>query len=278
VTAAIVDAHHHLWDPGRRAYPWMASPALDPIRRAYTVDDLRAAAGPDVASTILVQTVSDLTETEEFLATAEASGGYVAGVVGWVDLTADVPAQLAHLRTVPGGQFLVGLRHQAEDEPDPGWLLRPDVTAGIRAAGLVHDLLVRAPQRAAARSLAAALPDVPFVLDHAGKPAIADGEWDPWATWLTTMADLPNVTCKLSGLSTEASWSSWSADTLRPYADHVLACFGPDRVMFGSDWPVCELAGDYPGVLAFARDVLPEDSLTATARRVYGLTSRSVAL
>jgi L-fucono-1,5-lactonase len=273
----IVDAHHHLWDPGRREYPWMAGEALTPIRRPYTVDSLRSTVGPAVSSTILVQTVSSMQETEEFLTTADASDGLIAGVVGWVDLTA--PSDLERLRTVPGGQLLVGIRHQVEDEPDPDWLLRKEVIEGLRAigtAGLVYDLLVRTPQRPAAYAAAKQCPEVSFVLDHAGKPGIAAGEWEPWASWIIDLAGLPNVTCKLSGLITEAAWDTWSAGDIRPYAEHVLDRFGPDRVMFGSDWPVCELAGSYADVLTLTDALLTDASpsereavLSGTARLVY---------
>lgn len=278
----IVDAHHHLWDPARRDYPWMAGAVLDPIRRRYTVDDLQAVAGPSVTATVLVQTVSDVAETEEFLATASASDGLIAGVVGWADLTeADISSVLDRLRIVPGGQSLIGVRHQVEDESDPEWLLRHDVLHGLRAvgaAGLVYDLLVREPHRDAAYSAAGRLPDTSFVLDHAGKPAIAQNEWASWASWIERLAGLPNVACKLSGLITEAAWDGWSATTLQPYAEHILAAFGADRVMFGSDWPVCELAGSYPEVLTLTKTLLSGASeaertavLGATAQRVYNL-------
>jgi L-fuconolactonase len=253
----VVDAHHHLWDPGVREYPWMAGPALAPIRRPFTVEDLRretAAAG--VAHTVAVQAVGDLGETEELLAAAAASGGLVAGVVGWVDLTAaDVAGVLERLRAAPGGERLVGVRHQVQDEADPAWLGRADVRRGLRAvarAGLAYDLLVLVPQLPAARAAVAALPDARFVLDHAAKPAIAAGELEPWAGELAALARLPNVACKLSGLVTEARWDDWDADRIRPYADHVLGVFGPQRVMFGSDWPVCRLAASYGQVRELA--------------------------
>jgi L-fuconolactonase len=253
----VVDAHHHLWDPGAREYAWMAGPALAPIRRPFTVEDLRrevAAAG--VTHTVAVQAVGDLGETEELLAAAAASGGLVAGVVGWVDLTApDVAEALDRLRAGPGGERLVGVRHQVQDEADPAWLGRADVRRGLRAvadAGLAYDLLVLVRQLPAARAAVAALPDARFVLDHAAKPAIAAGELEPWAGELAALARLPNVACKLSGLVTEAGWDDWDAGRIRPYGDHVLGAFGPERVMFGSDWPVCRLAASYGQVRELA--------------------------
>lgn len=266
----IVDAHHHLWDPARREYPWMAGEALTPIRRPYTVDDLAAAAGAEVTATVLVQTVSSTAETEEFLATA-AGSELIAGVIGWVDLTR--PA-------IPSG--LIGVRHQVENEPDPEWLLHEDVLRGLRAvgaAGLVYDLLVRAPQRPAALAAAEQLPELSFVVDHAGKPGIAAGEWEPWAGWIDRIARLSHVSCKLSGLVTEAPWGSWDAAMIRPYAEHVLTAFGPERVLFGSDWPVCDLAGGYARVLELTETLLdgctPAERaavLGGNAVRLYGLT------
>lgn len=277
-----VDAHHHLWDPARRAYPWMTGDALAPIRRPYTLDDLRQALPPTVTKTVLVQTVSSVEETQDFLATAAASAGLVAGVVGWADLTApDITDRLAELRALPGGELLVGIRHQAEDEPDPRWLLRDEVRRGLRAvaaAGLVYDLLVRPPQLPAAVELAGLLPEATLVLDHAGKPPIATGEFDEWAASIARIAEHPNVLCKLSGLVTEAEWSTWQVADLRPWAEHVLTSFGPSRVMFGSDWPVCELAASYQQVAATAENLTAVLSTAeraevfgATATRAYGL-------
>ncbi len=280
---SAVDAHHHLWDPRVRDYPWMAAPALDPIRRPYGLEDLRVrAAAAGVDRTVLVQTVSDEAETEEFLALASSSGGLVAGVVGWVDLAAPgVADALARLRALPGGEHLVSARHQVQDEPDPDWLGRPEVRGGLRAvaeAGLAYDLLVLVPQLEAAVAAVRDLPEGRFVLDHAAKPAIAAGEMEPWAGALAELGKLPNVTCKLSGLVTEARWDDWDTERIRPYADHVLASFGPDRVMFGSDWPVCELAASYDRVRALAGELLERLSpterdavLQGTATRVYRL-------
>jgi len=279
----VVDAHHHLWDPRAREYPWMAGPELAPIRHPYTLEDLRretAAAG--IAHTVLVQTVSHEAETEEFLVTASASQGLIAGVVGWVDLTApDVAGALDRLRAGRGGDLLVGVRHQVEDESDLSWLARPAVRRGLRAvaaAGLAYDLLVRVPQLPLARSVAGELPDARLVLDHAAKPGVAGGSLDPWAGELAAIARLPNVVCKLSGLVTEARWDDWDADLMRPYADHLLAAFGPDRLMFGSDWPVCELAASYGQVRGLAEALLEGLSpaerdavFRGTAARTYRL-------
>ncbi|HEV7647019.1 MAG TPA: amidohydrolase family protein [Actinophytocola sp.] len=272
----MIDAHHHLWDPARRDYPWLAGAALDPIRRRYTVDDLRRVSDAD--ATVLVQTVSSAAETAEFLATA-AAGGPIAGVVGWIDLTApDVADRLAAL---DHRELLVGIRHQAENEPNPGWLLRTDVQRGlaaVAAAGLTYDLLVNPDQYASAATVAERLPDARFVLDHAGKPPIAAGELDDWARAITEIARRPNVFCKLSGLVTEADHASWRVRDLAPYADHVLGAFGPGRVLFGSDWPVCELAATYGQVVETAETLTAalspaerHDVFEATSRRAYRL-------
>jgi len=267
----VIDAHHHLWDPAVRDYPWLAG--LDPIRRPYTVDDLRRVSRAD--TTVLVQTVSADEETAEFLATA-AAGGPIAGVVGWTDLTApDVADRLAAL---DHRELLVGIRHQVENEPDPEWLLRADVQHGlaaVAAAGLTYDLLVNPTQYASAATVADRFPDTRFVLDHAGKPPIASGEIVDWARAIAEIARRPNVFCKLSGLVTEADWSSWRVRDLAPYAEHVLTVFGPGRVLFGSDWPVCELAATYAQVVEAAEALLTpadrHDVFDATARRAYRL-------
>jgi L-fuconolactonase len=230
-----------------------------------------------------VQTITVPEETPEFLETARTAPE-VLGVVGWVDLTAaDVAGDLARLRGLPGGDRLVGIRHQVQEEPDPRWLVRPDVVAGLRAvedAGLVYDLLVKPHQLEAAVEVTGALPGLRFVLDHAGKPAIADRVLDPWRDQLRRLAERPNVACKLSGLVTEAA-PDWTVDDLRPYAGHVLACFAPDRVMAGSDWPVCLLAGSYDDVTAATGELLAglDDAgraavLGGTAERWYRLAAR----
>ncbi|MEV8229195.1 amidohydrolase family protein [Streptomyces sp. NPDC079167] len=278
----VIDAHHHVWDLAVRDQDWITGEELAPIRRTFTLTDLEPEArAAGVAATVLVQTVTVAEETPEFLALAHDST-LVAGVVGWTDLTApDVAGTLAGLRALPGGDRLVGIRHQVQAEPDPEWLLRPDVLRGLRAvaaAGLTYDLLVRPHQLPAATRAAALLPELTFVLDHAGKPPVARGAVDPWAGDLRALAALPNTVCKLSGLVTEADPRTWTVEDLRPYADTVIDAFGPGRTMFGSDWPVCRLAASYTEVLDVARELtgrLGEDGqrsvLSETARRVYGL-------
>lgn len=270
----IVDAHHHFWDPARRDYPWMGED-LAPIRRRFGPEDMRPlveAAGVD--RTILVQTVSSEAETREFLDTA-AANDFVAGVIGWVDLTSEtVDATLASLRS----DLLVGIRHQVQDEADPDWLMRPDVQRGIALvgeAGLVYDLLVKTRELPAALRLVQRHRDVSFVIDHAAKPRIAGGTWDSaWEQGLAPFSDETNVACKLSGLVTEADWKSWTPEQLEPYVTRVVGWFGAKRCMFGSDWPVCLLAANYPQVMDALRQIVGNDHeiFGGTAARIYGLS------
>ncbi|MFJ4564817.1 amidohydrolase family protein [Streptomyces caelestis] len=273
----VVDAHHHVWDLSVRDQDWIAEGC--PIRRDFMMADLAPearAAGVD--RTVLVQTVTVPEETPEFLALADEHE-LIAGVVGWTDLTRpDVADELARLRELPGGRYLKGIRHQVQGEPDPGWLLRPDVRRGLTAvadAGLVYDLVVLPHQLPACTKAAADLPHLTFVLDHLGKPPIASGALEPWASDLRALAARPNTVCKLSGMITEADLASWTIDDLRPYAGTVLDTFGPDRVMFGSDWPVCTLAAAYGDVLDTARRLTDPAGhariFGATATRVYDL-------
>jgi L-fuconolactonase len=267
----VVDAHHHFWDPARATYPWMTD-ALAPIRRRFGPEDLRpllAANGVD--QTILVQTRSSLDETREFLATA-AENDFIAGVVGWVDLTADVPKQIASLQAGPGGKKLVGIRHQAHDEKDPEWLGKKDVRPGIAAvgtAGLAYDILVRTRELPAALALVKALPDMRFVIDHIAKPPIASGATSDWAAVLRPLAWCPNVFVKLSGLVTEADWKRWTVRDITPYVQRVLAWFGPERCVFGSDWPVCLVAASYAKVIDVCGQAIG-DLAASDRERIFG--------
>ena len=277
---ARIDAHHHLWDLDVRPQGWTADfPVID---RTFTFDELAPQlAEVGVVGTILVETVNVPEETAELLALA-AKTPQVRGVVGWVDLTApDVADQVAALQALPGGDRLVGLRHQVQRETDPRWLVRPDVLAGLATvarSGLVFELLVRHDQLTAAIQAVRATPAGRFVLTHLGKPPIASGVLEPWATQVRELAASPNVACKLSGMVTEAA-PEWTVADLRPYAAHVLDVFGPDRVMAGSDWPVCLVRTDYAGVWAANDRVLSDLSAdevqavqSGTATTWYGLS------
>ncbi|MCU1411674.1 MAG: amidohydrolase [Rhodoglobus sp.] len=274
----IVDAHHHLWDPRVREYPWMAGNEV--LNRPRVVDDLRAAiAGTGVTGTVVVQAASTDEETDWLVELAESTPEIV-GVVGWVALEAGgVGDRLAEL--VGRSGFVRGIRHPAQDEADHDWLARPSVVKGVRAvgdAGLVYDLLIKRPESAAAETLVRALPDVQFVVDHAAKPGIAEGEWEQWHTALAALAAHENVTCKVSGLVTEASHTGWREQGIPRYIEAVLELFGADRCMFGSDWPVSLLAATYGEVVDLARSAtasLSEGERDAvfggTAARAYGL-------
>ena len=274
----VVDAHHHLWDPAHREYPWMGD-ELDAIRRRFDASDLKPLLDANgIDRTVVVQTVSSLEETREFLQTA-AENEFIAGVVGWVDLTdRSVDKTIAGLKRSEGGSFLVGIRHQVHDEPDPRWLLRDDVQRGIAAvgeAGLVYDVLVRTRELPAALEMVKRHQEIRFVIDHAAKPRIAAGPWDSaWEAALAPLSDLANVTCKVSGLFTEADWKSWTAELLEPYVRRVIDWFGADRCMFGSDWPVSLLAASYEQVVTTTRQLVGDDDqiMGGTAARVYGLT------
>jgi L-fuconolactonase len=277
----LIDSHHHFWDPATADYPWLTD-ELAMIRRRFGPADLApslAASGVD--GTILVQARAGLDGTRELLATAAVTP-FIRGVIGWVDLTDPaIDDTIAELRAGPGGDRLVGTRHQVHDEPDSDWLLRPDVQRGIAAAGragLACDLLVRSRELPAAVELSRRLPDVRFVVDHLAKPAIARGQRQPWAGLLAGFEPLDHVAVKLSGLVTEADWATWTTGDLQPYVDHALGVFGPGRMLFGSDWPVCLLAASYDRVLVTARELLAglslaerEAVLGGSAARIYRL-------
>jgi L-fuconolactonase len=257
----IVDAHQHFWDPALADYPWMTDDDAA-LRRRFGPDDLEPLLREHgITGTVVVQARHSLGETRSLLELAAATP-FVLGVVGWVDLIGDVPAQLAGLDGA-----LVGVRHQVHDEPDPAWLLRGDVQRGLAAvgdAGLVYDLLVRTRELPAAIETARRHPSTTFVLDHVAKAPHDLDERAAWADGVAALAGLPNVVCKLSGLITEAEPAAT--------AERALSWFGAERCMFGSDWPVCLLAGAYGDGLTLARG--DEDVLARTAIRTYGLSPR----
>jgi L-fuconolactonase len=287
---AIVDAHHHLWDFAARPQPWLhTAPELAPLHRSFLLRDLLPqAAAAGVTASVVVQTVEEPGETPELL-TLAATGPLVAAVVGWTDLTAaDVADTLGELASLPGGQYLAGIRHPLLTESDPDWLGRADVRRGLRAvaaAGLTFDLVLPPGQLPSAVRATAEVPELTFVLDHLGNVAVSSSFDTAWAAAFTELADLPNCVCKLSGiLGVPRPPGGGQADDidpvahLRPYADLALNAFGPDRLMFGSEWPVSTLGTSYADVVATAvalTDGLsrPEQAaiLGGTARAVYGI-------
>jgi L-fuconolactonase len=280
---SIVDAHHHVWDITARPQPFLDSAAvLAPLRRSFLLPELiPQAAAAGVAATVVVQTVSEPGETPELLSLA-ASGQLVAGVVGWADLAAPAVADsLRELAALPGGQHLAGIRHPLLTEPDPAWLDRADTRRGLvalAAAGLSFDLVLRPDQLPAAVRAAAAIPDLQFVLDHLGNVDIRPRPDPAWAAAFVALARLPNTVCKLSGIFSvpaPASDPDGSPTHLRPYLDLALDSFGPDRLMFGSDWPVCTLGASYSPVVSAALALTSDLSDTERAA-IFNGTARAV--
>jgi L-fuconolactonase len=273
-----VDAHVHFWGSAElERYEWMGA-EMDAIRRPFGPENLRGQLERhSFDCAVLVQTHSSLDETRAYLELAETTA-FIGGVVGWVDLTdPGVGEIVAALRDGPGGRYLVGIRHLVHDEPDPEWLLRGDVRRALHTigeAGLAYDVLVRTRELPAALETVRVVPELRFVIDHIAKPPIATGELEPWAERLASLAQLEHVSCKLSGLVTEAAWERWRPEDVFPYTSRVLEWFGEERLLFGSDWPVCTLAGSYDSVVSLAEQIVggqDERIFGGNAERVYGL-------
>lgn len=273
-----VDSHQHFWRYDPVEYGWIG-PEQRVLQRDFRPADLHAelrAAGIDAA--VSVQARQSLAETDWLLDLADEHP-FLAGVVGWVPLEADdLSAVLDRYAARPK---LVGVRHVLQDEPDDAYCLRPAFDRGIgelARRNLVYDILIFERQLPAAIALVDAHLGQRFVLDHVAKPRIRAGELEPWASLMRELARRPNVTCKLSGLVTEADHASWTPSTLRPYVEVALEAFGPARLMFGSDWPVCLLAAGYSRWAEVARGCVAELSagerervLGGTAVEAYGL-------
>ena len=249
VNDLIVDSHQHFWQVGRFDYPWM-SPEVDVLCRDYLPQMLEPILRRNrVDQTILVQASNSLEESRWLLSIADRNA-FIGGVVGWVDLkSADVARQLDEFAAHPKFK---GVRHLVESEPGDDWLAQDQVLNGLRevsSRGLSYDLLVHTRHLQHAKRVADECPELHLVIDHLAKPPVTRGEIDEWARRLKETALCPNVWCKLSGLVTEANWANWRVEDLRPYVDKALEYFGPARMMFGSDWPVCLLAASYDQVL-----------------------------
>jgi L-fuconolactonase len=245
----IVDSHQHFWQVGRFDYPWM-SPELGVLYRDFLPSQLEPILQQcSVAKTVLVQASNSLAETHSLLSLAD-SHPFIAGVVGWVDLTDAWMEQ--ELEVLTANPKFKGVRHLVESEPAEDWLVQPSVLRGLRALasyGVSYDLLVHTRHLKHARTVAESCPELHLVIDHMAKPPIKSGEFKEWEQEIKAVAVYTNVYCKLSGLVTEANLTSWRPEDLRPFVERALECFGTSRMMFGSDWPVCLLAASYDQVL-----------------------------
>jgi L-fuconolactonase len=248
-----LDSHQHFWRYSATQYPWI--PAGSALQRDWLPGDLTELHRPlGLDGSIVVQARQSLADSHWLLGLADADPR-IKGVVGWVDLQADrVEDSLAELAAHPK---FVGVRHVVQDEPDDRFLLRPAFLRGVaqlKPFGLRYDILIFPKQLPAALEFVRQFPDQPFVLDHIAKPFIRDGTLSPWREQIRELAQFPNVLCKVSGMVTEAKHVGWQAADFRPYLDVVFTTFGEDRLMFGSDWPVCLLAASYEQVFRLAED------------------------
>ncbi len=277
----VIDAHVHVWNRSEEPQEWIDPETMPEIDRDFTLDDLETTLQAEqVGTAVVVQSVNSSKETESLL--TATLGPAVAGVVGWCDLTApDVRDTLDRLTSMTNGARLVGIRHLAHLEPDERWLRRADVRRGLNAvadAGLVFDLVVNPQQLRTCAEVVDEHPGLEFVLDHLGKPPLRSGAIGEWADDLVGLAARENVSAKVSGLTMEADWKRWTPEDLASALEIAFASFGPDRLMFGSDWPLVRTSGGYASWLDAAR-VLTEHLSAGehdavffeTAARVYGV-------
>lgn len=271
----IVDAHQHFWDLGVFPQDWLAGPEMKPIRRTFLPKDLAPLlrrAGVD--RTVFVQTKHDLAENRWVLGLADEHD-WIAGVVGWVDLRSPrCEDQILEFREHPK---FVGVRHVVQDEPDDDWIVRPDALRGLKALqkhGVPYDLLFFPRHLEHAATVARRLPGLRLVIDHLSKPDIRGARIIGWIDEFRAAAKFPNVYCKLSSMATQADWKRWRLADLRPYVQAALDLFGPDRLMFGSDWPVCLLATTYQEWFDAVTDLLAPLTKDEKARILGGTAAR----
>jgi L-fuconolactonase len=268
-----LDSHQHFWNYSAEQYAWIQP--MWPIRRTFLPGDLAPLLSQtELDGCIAVQARQTLEESRWLLELADQSP-IVKGVVGWVDLRSDkVEEQLAQFASHPK---FVGVRHVVQDEPDDDFMVRPDFLRGIsklKQFKLRYDILIYPKQLPAAIKLVQQFPEQPFVLDHIAKPHIKDGTISPWREQILELAKTPNLLCKVSGMVTEAKWQGWRYDHFVPYLDAVSEAFGVDRLMYGSDWPVCLLAGSYPQVYSLTRRYFASQSEVAKAKIFGGNAAR----
>jgi L-fuconolactonase len=273
--AIVIDAHQHFWQLSQPFnYAWLNAPENTPIRRDYLPEHLEPhlrAVGVD--RSVFVQTQHNLQENRWALGLAQRHP-FIAGVVGWVDLASErCEAQLLEFRDQPK---FVGVRHITQDEPQDDFLVRVDILRGLRVLqkhAVPFDLLLHVRHLRHVPALVRQVPALPLVIDHLAKPCIKQRRTDDWLPHFKAAAAFPNVCCKLSGMITEADWQRWTAADLKPYVQAALECFGPQRCLFGSDWPVCELAGSYEQVHGALLEAL--GSVSAAERAlIFGENAR----
>jgi L-fuconolactonase len=277
-----IDSHQHFWNYSADDYSWIGA-GMERLARDYLPADLEAVAAPEgITGSVAVQARQSLVESRWLLGLAERQP-FIRGVVGWVDLRSDRVAD--DLAALAPQQKFVGVRHVVQDEPDPRFLLGEAFVRGLwhlHQFGLTYDLLLYPQQLPAAVELAGLLPEQPFVLDHLAKPRITSpiktSEFAGWRRDIEALAHHGNVCCKLSGLVTEAAWRQWQPVEFRPFLEVALTAFGPERLMFGSDWPVCLLSADYADVAAIVRDFIAPLSPAEQAQIWGGTASRFYAL
>lgn len=274
-----IDCHQHYWKIRRGDYSWIR--ADDRILyRDYLPADLKPAlARHGIEKTIVVQAAQTVAETD-FLLELAAEDDSIAGVIGWLDM--EGPEVVRQLDRYRGRAKFLGLRPVIQDLDDDQWIVRPPVLTALRQvaeAGLAFEFLTYPRHLPYVVQALEAVPGLRAVIDHLSKPEIRSGKLEPWKPWMSRVADYPNLYCKLSGMITEADPQNWRVDDLRPYVEHVMHCFGPERVMFGSDWPVCLLAGSYDQVVGAVEEILSlrrgeeleEKLFGENARRFYQL-------
>ncbi len=269
-----LDAHQHFWkyDPGE--YSWIGD-TMAVLKRDFLPEDLaREQAKLHFDGSIAVQARQTLEETRWLLELARTDER-IRAVVGWVDLRSpSVATELEHFCNDPK---FIGVRHVVQDEPDPRFMLQPDFLRGLgllKSFGLTYDILIFPKQLPAAIEIARQFPDQPFVLDHIAKPAIAQGTLEPWNNQIKELGKFQNVCCKVSGLVTEADWKNWNVNQFTPYLDVIVEAFGEDRLMVGSDWPVCLLAASYEEVVGLVRNYFQPFSAGARQKIFGGNASR----
>jgi L-fuconolactonase len=273
-----IDTHQHFWKYSKEEYPWIGA-GMEVLARNRLPADLKPLLEKNgIEGTIAVQARQVVEETEALLAMAEEYD-FIRGVVGWVDLRS--PSVDAQLEQFKDRKKLVGVRHVVQDEPDEKFVLRDDFMRGIgklKSYGLVYDILIFPHQLEASIELVKRFPEQVFILDHIAKPNIKDKQMSPWDSDIKKLASFENVSCKISGMVTEADWQNWNAEDFRPYMEVVLEAFGAQRVTIGSDWPVCTLAGQYGNVVSIAADFISQLSdheqkaiWKENPQRIYGL-------